>query len=77
MQAQRAISDYYILGYYTSTPRKMAAFGKSRSRWNAGPDASLAYREGYYANKVFTQFTEVDKERQLEDALMLGDPSPT
>ncbi len=41
---------------------------------DAPSDASLAYREGYYANKEFAKFTEVDKERQLEDALMLGDP---
>jgi len=36
--------------------------------------AKLDYREGYYANKTFNKFTEADKERQLEDALMLGDP---
>ena len=29
---------------------------------------------GYYAGKTFNKFTTVDKERQLEDALMLGDP---
>ena len=41
---------------------------------DAPSDASLAYREGYYANKEFAKFTTVDKERQLEDALMLDDP---
>lgn len=40
----------------------------------SAPDAKLEYRRGYYANKVFSKFTAVDKERQLEDALMLGDP---
>ena len=30
--------------------------------------------QGYYAGKEFSKFTTVDKERQLEDALMLGDP---
>ena len=29
-------------------------------------------RQGYYAGKVFAKFTVADKERQLEDALMLG-----
>jgi hypothetical protein len=38
-------------------------------------EASLSYREGYYAEKEFSHFNEVDKERQLEDALMLGDRS--
>jgi hypothetical protein len=37
-------------------------------------DASLDYRQGYYANKTFNRLTDADKERQLEEALMLGDP---
>ncbi len=36
--------------------------------------ASLDYRQGYFAGKQFGKFTAADKERQLEDALMLGDP---
>ena len=36
--------------------------------------AKLDYRSGYYAGKQFNKFTTADKERQLEDALMLGDP---
>ena len=36
--------------------------------------ANLDYRKGYFANKVFGKFTTADKERQLEDALMMGDP---
>ena len=36
--------------------------------------AALDYRQGYYADKEFAKFTVVDKERQLEDALMLDDP---
>ena len=37
-------------------------------------EAKLDYRQGYYADKEFSKFTAVDKERQLEDALMLEDP---
>jgi hypothetical protein len=37
-------------------------------------DADLDYRQGYYANKEFSKFNVADKERQLEDALMLPDP---
>jgi hypothetical protein len=32
------------------------------------------YRQGYFAGKTFGKFTAAEKERQLEDALMLGDP---
>ena len=34
----------------------------------------LDYRQGYFAGKTFSKFTAADKERQLEEALMLGDP---
>jgi VWFA-related protein len=74
VQAQRAISDYYIVGYYTTDTAQNGRFRKVKITLDAPADASLAYREGYYANKEFAKFNEVDKERQLEDALMLGDP---
>jgi VWFA-related protein len=73
VQAQRASSSYYTLGY---TPTNTAADGKLRRvkitlKNHAG---DLSYRESYYANKVFSKFSASDKERQLEEALMLGDP---
>jgi VWFA-related protein len=74
VQAQRAISDYYIVGYYTTNTAQNGHFRRVKITVDAPADASLSYREGYYANKEFAKFTEVDKERQLEDALMLGDP---
>jgi VWFA-related protein len=74
VQAQRAISDYYIVGYYTTNTAQNGRFRRVKITVDAPPDASLAYREGYYANKEFAKFTAVDKERQLEDALMLEDP---
>ncbi len=39
-----------------------------------GLSATLDYRQGYFAGKTFGKFTTAEKERQLEDALMLGDP---
>ncbi len=36
--------------------------------------AELSYRQGYFADKAFSKFTATDKERQLEDALILGNP---
>ena len=36
--------------------------------------AKLDYRQGYYGNKEWNKFNTADKERQLEDALMLADP---
>ena len=48
--------------------------GASKSSLNNGLSASLDYRQGYFAGKTFGKFTTAEKERQLEDALMLGDP---
>ena len=71
--AERAITDYYILGYYSGNTNKD---GKFRRIKVAGSDPSwkIDYRTGYYSDKQFNKFTSVDKERQLIDALMLGDP---
>jgi VWFA-related protein len=74
VQAQRSISDYYLLAYYTTDTAENGRFRRVTIQENPAPDASLDYRHGYYANKEFSRFTADDKERQLEDALMLPDP---
>ncbi len=74
VQAQQAISDYYILGYYTTNTAQNGRFRKVKVSLAEQPAATLAYRQGYYADKLFSRFTSVDKERQLEDALMLENP---
>src|SRR5580693_7083021 len=74
VQAQEAISDYYILGYYTSNKVQNGRFRRVKVSLTNDSSATLTYRQGYYADKLFSRFTAVDKERQLEDALMLEDP---
>jgi VWFA-related protein len=74
VQAQKSISSYYILGYYTSNEALDGKFRRIRISLSNGLSASLDYRQGYYAGKQFSKFTVADKERQLEEALMLGDP---
>ena len=73
VQAENAITSYYIIGYYSANT---AMDGRFRRIKITLADASLKldYRQGYYAGKEFKKFTTVDKERQLIDALMLGDP---
>ncbi|HWD00544.1 MAG TPA: VWA domain-containing protein [Candidatus Sulfopaludibacter sp.] len=78
VQAQKDISSYYILGYYptndkldgqfrrvkiTLRPELLAKYGEPKN-----------YRQGYFAGKEFNKFTSSDKERQLTQALLLGDP---
>jgi len=73
VQAEQAFTSYYIIGYYTTNPLLDGKFRRVKISLKEIP-AKLAYREGYYAGKEFSKFTAADKERQLEDALMLGDP---
>jgi VWFA-related protein len=74
VDAQRSVSSYYILGYYTSNSAQDGKFRRIKVSLNTNTSANLDYRHGYYAGKTFDKFTAVDKERQLEDALMLEDP---
>jgi VWFA-related protein len=76
VQASRAVTSYYILGYYSSNLAADGRYRRVRVALN-GPlaaSSTLAYRQGYYADKAFARFTEADKERQLEEALMLENP---
>ena len=74
VQAQQAVSSYYILGYYTTNSALDGKFRRIKISLNGNLSANLDYRQGYYAGKQFGKFTVADKERQLEDALMLEDP---
>jgi len=74
VQAQAAYSSYYIVGYYTSNTNLDGKFRRVKITLNAGLAGALDYRQGYFAGKQFAKFTTADKERQLEDALMLADP---
>ncbi len=73
-QAQRAITSYYLLGYYTTNPNADGKFRKIKIALTNGQSATLDYRQGYYAGKDYSKFNNADKERQLEDALLQPDP---
>jgi VWFA-related protein len=74
VNAQKAFSSYYIIGYYTSNANLDGKFRRIKISLREGVSGDLDYRQGYYAGKDFSKFSTADKERQLEDALMLGDP---
>jgi VWFA-related protein len=76
VQAAQAVTSYYIIGYYST---HLATDGKYRRvRVTLNPplsaSADLTFRQGYYGDKSFGNFSASDKERQLEDALMLDNP---
>ena len=73
-QAQEDIRSYYIIGYYSSNAAADGKYRRVQVKLAGNSPARLDYRKGYYASKTFSQFTSADKERQLEEALTLGDP---
>jgi len=76
-EAQKDISSYYIIGYYSSNDKMDGRYRRIKLTPTASAAArigKLDFRPGYFAGKEFKQFTSSDKERQLQEALMLGDP---
>jgi VWFA-related protein len=74
VQAQKDISSYYILGYYSTNGALDGRYRRIKVQINKNLTARLDYRSGYFASKEFKQFNFSDRERQLQEALMLGDP---
>jgi VWFA-related protein len=74
VQAAHAVKSYYMLGYYTTHTAHDGKFHRVRVSLRAGLSADVSYRQGYFADKEFAKFTAADKERQLEEALMLENP---
>ena len=77
-QAQEDIRSYYMIGYYATNAAEDGKY--RRLKVQLAPTSALAkeakldYRNGYYGGKTFAKFTANDKERQLQEALTLGDP---
>ncbi len=73
VEAQKGLGSYYVIGYYTTNTTPDGKFRKVDVALKE-IQGKLDFRHGYYADKVFGKFNAADKERQLEDALMLQDP---
>lgn len=74
VQAQKDMGSYYILGYNSSNPALDGRYRRIKVQVAKNLNAKLNYRSGYFASKEFRQFNSSDRERQLQEALMLGDP---
>ncbi|HSW48633.1 MAG TPA: VWA domain-containing protein, partial [Bryobacteraceae bacterium] len=73
-QAQKDVASYYILGYYSGNTAMDGKYRRIKVQINKNLNARLDYRTGYFASKQFRQFKASDRERQLEEAILLGDP---
>jgi VWFA-related protein len=74
VQAAQAVTSYYIVGFYSNHTALDGKFHRVKITVNSGRSADVTYRQGYFADKEFAKFNEADKERQLEEALMLENP---
>src|ERR1035438_1823239 len=72
VQAQKEISSYYILGYYSANEKLDGRYRRIKLAPVADLQAKIGkldYRQGYFAGKEFGKFNSTDKERQLQEAL--------
>ncbi len=77
VQAAQAITSYYIIGFYSTHTALDGKFRRVKIALANSPstvNAEATFQQGYFADKEFAKFNEADKERQLEDALMLENP---
>jgi VWFA-related protein len=74
VNAQKAMSSYYVIGYYATNAALDGKFRKIAITLKEFPSAKLDFRQGYFGGKEYAKFTASDKERQLEEALMQEDP---
>lgn len=76
-QAQKDFSSYYVLAYASSNPAQDGRYRRIQVKLAprlATLRAKLDYRQGYYAPTTFGRMRDVDKEAQLQQALMAENP---
>jgi VWFA-related protein len=73
-RAADTVSSHYLLGFYTTHTAKDGRYRRVQVTLKNGRQGELTYRRGYFADKTFALFSEADKERQLEQAMMLENP---
>lgn len=75
VDAQKAVESYYTLAYYSANTAKDGRYRKIKVELPAQMKVTLDYRMGYYADKVWSKLDGGEREKQLADALALGNPA--
>ena len=73
-QAEASVTNYYLIGYNTTNSKLDGKMRRIKISLKEDTTAKLDYRQVYFANKTWEKFNTSDKDRQLQDALMMGDP---
>ncbi len=70
VRAAQAVGNYYVVAWYSTHTEPDGRLRRVRITLAGDRDAELTYRRGYFGDKAYAAFTEADRERQLEEALM-------
>ena len=73
-RAVESMTSYYIIGYYSTHTAADGRFRRVRVSLANGMTADVQYRSGYFADKTWAKLSTADRERQLEEALMMENP---
>ena len=63
------VASYYVLAYYSTHPEPDGRVRQIRISLTGDRSADLQYRRAYFGDKAFAEFSEADRERQLEESL--------
>jgi VWFA-related protein len=74
VRAAESLTSYYIIGYYSTHTAPDGKFRRVKVSLTNGMSADVSFRAGYFADKTFAKLSSADRERQLEEALMLENP---
>ena len=74
VDAARSITSYYIVGFYSNHTALDGKFHRVKITVNSPLATDVSYRQGYYADTEFAKSSDADKERQLQQALVLDNP---
>jgi VWFA-related protein len=74
VDAARSITSYYIVGFYSNHTALDGKFHRVKITVNSPAATDVSYRQGYYADTEFAKSSDADKERQLQQALVLDNP---
>jgi len=72
-QVHKDVGSYYVLGYYSSNPRRDGRYRQIKVTVNV-PGVAIHHRPGYFAEKEFARFTKEDREKQLSEAMTTERP---
>ena len=73
-RAAESMTSYYIIGYYSTHTAADGRFRRVSVSLANGMTADVQFRSGYFADKTWAKLSTADRERQLEEALMLENP---